>query len=226
MKNKIIVGAYVSSISLRAWNEKDETVFYSHLKKRPNIRGLEHPFYGKLHRYNDSWFLNHICPGWDFVFTTLPGTMDILKQNSSFGPASLDGDSRRAALEFILEANHAVKKLNAHLKRKSVIAVLLHSAPANNSSKEIFADSLQKIGSWDWDGAKILVEHCDAFRKDGRHAKGFLPIEDEIWAVKQAKIGVMLNWGRSVVEGRNTQRILEQIEKLKKENLLKTFIFF
>lgn len=231
-KNKFIVGAYVSSISLRGWDEKDETLFYQHLKNRPAISGIEHPFYGRLHRYDDDWFLKNIHPDWDFVFTTLPGTVDLIKNNPAFGLASQDVPQRQAALEFIFEANRAVQKLNNHTKRSSVLAVQVHSGPAQNSSKEAFADSLAIICSWDWGGGEVLVEHCDAFRKDGSHAKGFLKLEDEIWAIQKVKkqnpktpLAAMLNWGRSVIEGRATTHVLNQIEQLKKENLLKGFIF-
>ena len=92
--------------------------------------------------------------------------------------------------------------------------------------------ALQTICAWDWEGAKILVEHCDAFRKDETHAKGFLSLEDEVWAIREAQktklstpLAAMLNWGRSVVEGRDVGRVLEHIEKLKQENLLKGFLF-
>ncbi len=223
--DKFIVGAYVASISLREWDERDETLFYHHLKKRPDIGGLEHPFYGTLHRYDDDWFLKNVRPDWDFVFTCLPGTVERIKNNPQFGLASQNEKGREAALAFILEAHRAVKKLNHYLKRKSVTAVAVHSAPAKEGSKEAFAKSLREIDSWDWDGAKILMEHCDAYRGDGQYAKGFLPLEDEMGAMKQTKIGAMLNWGRSVVEGRNTTHILEQIDQLKRENLLKGFIF-
>ena len=230
IKNAFIIGAYVSSISLRNWDEQDETLFFRELRARPKICGLEHAFYGRLHRYDDDWFLKNISPDWDFVFTCLPGTVDTLKINPAIGLASREPQSQQQALEFIFEANRAVKKLNATLGRESVIAVQIHSAPAQNASKEAFAKALQTIASWDWEGAKLLVEHCDTFRSDGTHAKGFLKLEEEIWAIRKVekpktKMGMMLNWGRSSVEGRNTTHILDQIAILKQERLLKGFIF-
>lgn len=232
-KNRgLIAGAYVASISLRRWDVADETVFFKELKARPDITGLEHAFYGKLHRYDDNWFLEHIDPAWDFVWTCLPGTTETLKTEPAVGLASNDKVSQKKALEFISAARTSVQKLNHFLKRKSVIAVQIHSAPAQNSSKEAFAAALKTICAWDWEGAQILVEHCDAFRPDGAHAKGFLPLEDEIWVVKKVlsekpttPLAMTLNWGRSTVEGRSPATVLEQIERLKKENLLKGFIF-
>ncbi|MDO8526110.1 MAG: DUF4862 family protein [Deltaproteobacteria bacterium] len=229
---RFIVGAYVSSISLRGWNEKDETLFFQSLRERPSIGGLEHAFYGTLHRYDDDWFLKNIDPTWDFVFTCLPGTTETLKTEPAIGLASNDPVAQGVSLEFISAANKAVKKLNAHLGRKAVLAVQVHSAPAVNASKEAFAKALTTICGWDWDGAKVLVEHCDAFRKDGTHAKGFLTLEEEIWAIQQIRkenlktpLGAMLNWGRSVVEGRDPSHVLQHIETLQKEKLLNGFIF-
>lgn len=229
---KIMVGAYVASASLRQWNVADETMFFRHLRSRSYVRGLEHAFYGTLHRYDDHWFLKNMDPMWDFVFITLPGVMETLKTSPAFGLASNEAAERNRALEFIATARESVQKLNHFLKRKSVLAVQIHSAPAQNSSKESFAESLMAICAWDWDGAQILVEHCDAFRTDGNHAKGFLSLEDEIWAIQKVAasspatpVAAMLNWGRSVVEGRNPKHILQHIQRLKREKLLKGFIF-
>ena len=229
---KFIVGAYVSSISLREWNIEDETLFYKNLRERSRIRGLEHAFYGTLHRYDDDWFLKNIHPDWDFAFTCLPGTRAIIKKNPEFGLASNESKAQAEALEFISAGNQAVKKLNHHLQRKAVIAVQVHSAPAQNASKKAFAEALKIICSWDWDGAKILVEHCDAFKADGKHAKGFLTLEDEIWAISEVHkkklstpLDAMLNWGRSVVEGRDPSHVLKHIEALKEMGWLKAFIF-
>lgn len=228
----MIIGAYVSSISLRHWDVEDETIFFKQLRERPDISGLEHAFYGKLHRYDDNWFLANIDPAWNFVLTCLPGTTETLKTEPTIGLASNDSAAQNKALEFTAAACASVKKLNRFLKRKSVLAVQIHSAPALNHSKESFAAALKTICAWDWDGAQILVEHCDTWRSDGTHAKGFLTLEDEIWAIKKVAtekpatpVAAMLNWGRSVVEGRDPAYVLEQIERLKKENLLKGFIF-
>lgn len=231
-KPSFIVGSYVASLSLRQWQPDNEAAFYTELKKRPLIRGLEHGFYGQLHRYDDDWFLKNIDPRWDFIFTCIPGTMERLESNPNFGLASSDESGRKEALEFIRAANLAVKTLNQYLGRPAVIAVLVHSAPAKNSSKEYFSQSLATICDWDWQGAEIHVEHCDALRSDGKHAKGFLTLENEIAAIEMVKkvgnktpLDLMLNWGRSVIEGRNPETVLQHIRQVKEKNLLKGFIF-
>ncbi|MBL8691819.1 MAG: DUF4862 family protein, partial [Rhodospirillaceae bacterium] len=59
---------------------------------------------------------------------------------------------------------------------------------------------------WDWLGARIVIEHCDAYRAGHPPIKGFLTLDDELKAIavanKSAKkpVGVAINWGRSVLE--------------------------
>ncbi|MFC1524453.1 DUF4862 family protein [Thermodesulfobacteriota bacterium] len=231
--HNLIVGSYVSSISLRRWEEDDETAFYQELRKRPSVRGIEHGFYGTLHRYDDDWFLKNIDPEWDFVFITLPGWVDVMKNDDPVaGLAATDNDKRLRAVEYIQSANLAVKKLNAFLKRESVIAVQVHSTPSGAASKEAFAESLNMICSWDWEGAKIVVEHCDAFKPDGSHAKGYLPLPDEIWAIQEVREAnpksppsMMLNWGRSTIEGYRPDIVQEHIRQLMAVDQLSGFIF-
>jgi hypothetical protein len=231
--HNLIVGSYVSSISLRRWEEEDETAFYQELRKRPTIRGIEHGFYGTLHRYDDDWFLKNVDPEWDFVFMTLPGWVDVMKNDDhAAGLAATENAKRLRAVEYIQSANLAVKKLNNFLKRESVIAVQIHSTPSGAASKEAFAESLNTICSWNWEGAKILVEHCDALKPDGYNAKGYLSLSDEIWAIQKVRdanpktpLSMMLNWGRSTIEGKGPQLVNEHIQQLMAVDQLSGFIF-
>lgn len=229
---KFIIGSYVASLSLRQWHPENETAFYSALKARPQIGGIEHGFYGNLHRYDDTWFLKNIAPAWDFVFTCIPGTMERLEKNPLFGLASPNEDGRCAAVDFIHAARDAVSRLNTHLGRKAVLAVTLHSAPSLKASPDCFYQSLSEISTWDWDGAELHIEHCDAQHVGGSYAKGFLRLEDELSVIEkvnngqsQNRFGIMLNWGRSVIEGQSTETILDHIKACKSKNLLRGFIF-
>jgi hypothetical protein len=231
LHKKFIVGAYAASINSTPWNRAGESAFFEHLKNREMIRGLEHAFYGKLHRFDDSWFLNNVNPEWEYAFTTIPGAMDLVAADSKIGLASKAEDGRKRALDFIYEANQAVKKLNSHHQKPSVIAVQIHSTPPGGGIDE-FIESLEIICSWDWDGAKILVEHCDRFKSDGSHVKGLLSLEDEVRAIEEVKsknpqtsLGAMLNWARSVIEEKDTKNILNHINFLKSHSLLNAFIF-
>lgn len=231
-KNKFIVGAYTASASLYGWNPTDETLFFKALRERKLIGGLEHGFYGTLHRYDDDWFLNNIDPLWNYSFTTIPGACGLMERDPLVGLASTHKEGQAEALEFIQAANHAVKKINHHLKRQAVLAVQVHSTPTAKANKEAFAESLAKICAWDWDGAKILVEHCDAIRTDGKHVKGFLTLEDDMWAARQINnqnpatpVGLSLNWARSVIETNSTDNIIKHIKLAREAKLLRGFIF-
>ena len=86
--NGYIVGAYATSPNLYTWNEKTETDYFNRLKLNNLIRGLELPFWGEsLHPFNDEWLLRNLKPSWENVFTCLPGTMNRLSEDPSFGLA-------------------------------------------------------------------------------------------------------------------------------------------
>lgn len=232
-KTGYIIGAYVASPCLERWDAGQESAFYDGLKGMPAIRGLEHAFYGTLHRDDDRWFVDHVKPEWDHVFTCIPGAMDRLKENPSFGLASADDNGRRSAIEYHAAARAAVEKLNTHLGRRSVIAVQLHSAPTrthiSDSSATAFARSLTELAQWDWQGARLVIEHCDAFTTRHPAAKGFLTLEEELEAVAAvpapARPGFTINWGRSAIEGRSVDTPLQHIERLRAAGALRGLIF-
>ncbi|MBI5594840.1 MAG: DUF4862 family protein [Elusimicrobia bacterium] len=202
-----------------------EGALYEALAGLP-LAGLEQPFFGSLHRHDEGWLLGRLKPGWTFVLTTLPGTMERLKANRRFGLASRDEGGRHAALGFMEEARQAVGRLNARMGRPSVLAVELHSAPRPDPCPERFAESLRTLASWDWSGATLMVEHCDAARPDGAHDKGFLSLKAEL-AVVQSVPGaaVSLNWGRSALEGRSERTPLEHIAAARSAGLLGALFF-
>ena len=235
---KYYVGTYATSPVLFNWDPILATKYMDEIKCVDLIKGLEHPFWGNsLHKFDDDWFLNNIDKNWDFIFTCIPGTMMEMSKNPHFGLASDDDEGRLAAVDFIYQANKAVNKLNNFLGRKAVQVITLHSAPNRSvenvtSSKKSFLKSLQEISKLNWYDVKLMVEHCDAW--NGKHTpeKGFLNLEDEIEVLEELNmseefnaIGVFLNWGRSVIEGRNTDTILQHIRLAKQNNLLKGLFF-
>ena len=55
-----------------------------------------------------------------------------------------------------------------HYGEKCVIAVEITSSPKTlpdeiNGNAENFYKSLCEICSWDWHGAKLVIEHCDSY---------------------------------------------------------------
>ena len=233
---KYYVGAYAASPNQSGWNPELETAYYDALKQLANVRGLEHPFLGQLHAQDDDWFLTNIKPDWDYVFTCIPGIMNALSQNPRFGLASEDETGRQAALSFMRQACEAVAKLNAHLGRNAVQAVMLQSAPARNnanSSAAAFQASLETLLQWDWQGARLVVEHCDAWLSSHTPSKGFLSLQDELDVIchlnadnaAKMPLGVVINWGRSVFETRRVEGAAEHISMAQQAGALAGVMF-
>lgn len=228
------MGAYATSPNISGWNAELEKNYYDQLKMLSNVKGLEHPFVGKLHRYDDDWFLSNIDPNWDFVITCVPGIMGGLSKNPHFGIASDDEQGRQAALVFMQDALDAIVKLNGHLGRKAVLAVEIQTAPKQSvasSSKRALLASLNTMLGWDWQGAKILIEHCDTVIEGQSPAKGFMNIEDEIDVLKilnkqiDVPMGLLINWGRSVIETRCCDGAIEHIKLAQTNGLLQGLMF-
>ncbi|QDF68242.1 DUF4862 family protein [Shewanella sp. SNU WT4] len=232
---KYIIGAYASAPSGVSWNKELETEYYQQLKSQDNIGGIEHPFTGTLHPFDDEWFLNNIDKDWQFVFTSIPGVMAQLAKNPHFGIASTNEAGRQAAIAFYQQAQVAIKKLNDHLGRQAVSAIMIHTAPkiteASQSSIAALEASLTSLQSSNWHGAKLVIEHCDAYVAGQAPAKGFMRLEDEITAITNVNkalngdIGICINWGRSAIETRSTTGPLQHIELAKKANLLTGLMF-
>ncbi len=231
---KFCVGAYAASPSANGWNEALETSYYKGLRAMPELGGLEIPFLGSLHPHNSGWFLDQLSPDWNSVLTPIPGVMNTLNQDPSFGLASTDEAGRSHAVDFMAKTLESVHLLNRHFKRSVVSAVEVHSAPTLgkpgiSSSTEAFAKSLSQLRSWDWQGAHLLVEHCDAFQLTRPPAKGFLPLAWEIEAIQTSKgktpLGVLINWGRSAIEGHSVFEPEIHLAQAKSAGVLSGLIF-
>jgi hypothetical protein len=233
---RMIVGAYAISPAATTWDKAAETALYDGLKTMRNVRGLEVPFTGTLHRHDESWLFAAIDKSWDFVVTLIPGTMGALQQNPKFGLASADTAGRKAAIDFARSAREAVGRLNQAAGRNAVIAVEVQSAPSLGkpgaaSSVGAFAESLGEITCWDWQGARITIEHCDALKPTHPAAKGFLPLAGELKAIEKANgsatkpIGVAINWGRSVLETRRAETGAEHVAEARKAGALSGIMF-
>lgn len=227
---KIHVGAYAASAGL---DEAAEAALYAGLAGL-GVAGLEQPFFGALHRRDEGWLIGQIRPDWSLVLTTLPGTMDRLTDDRRFGLASADFDARQRAVDYLENARLAVEKLNRALGRRAVRAVMVHSAPRLNGSRvkrslDGFAEALTDLRERDWQGATLLVEHCDAALPGQEPDKGFLRIEDDVLAARLSEgptpVGVAINWGRSAVETRSAEGPLEHIARAVQADLLGALFF-
>lgn len=224
------VGLYAASAGLDASAESE---LYQGLEDL-RVAGLEQPFTGRLHPRDDGWLLDQIRPSWTLVLTTLPGTMDRLKDDARFGLASADEDGRKRALDFVESARRTVEHLHKFLGRTVVKAVEIHAAPrlggsGAKSSLESLAASLTDLRGRDWSGAKLLLEHCDAAVAGRTPDKGFLTINDEVAAVKlssgETPLAVSINWGRSALETRSADGPLEHASRALQADLLGALFF-
>lgn len=228
------VGAYAASPNTAGWDPALEARYYERLRALPMLKGLEHPFVGTLHPHDDAWFVRHIDPSWRFLFTCIPGVMAALAKNPQFGLASEHPAGREAALNFMRQARDAVVSLNAACGRPVVDAIQIHSAPnraAAQSSGAAFMASLATLLQWDWQGARLVVEHCDAHVPGQLPSKGFLSLVDEIAAVEATNarhgsdVGVVINWGRSVIETRSAEGALHHIRLARQHGVLAGLMF-
>jgi hypothetical protein len=230
---KICIGAYAASPSANGFDIQTESLYYEGLRSFRFVSGLEIPFLGTLHS-EPNWFLDQLSPQWDSVLTPIPGVMNTLAKDAHFGLASDDAGGRGRALEFMNRLLESVAMINRHVGRQAIRAVEVHSAPTLGRSGvcgsiESFAESLTEMRGWDWQGAQLVVEHCDAYKVGQVPAKGFLTLEAEMAAITQSSgmtpVGVLVNWGRSAIETRSGDGPEEHLKQAAAKGLLKGLIF-
>ena len=228
------VGAYAASPNTATWNPELEAQYYAKLSALPNVKGLEHPFLGSLHPHDDAWFISHIDPKWRFVFTCIPGVMAAMAKNPLTGLASDDASGRQEALAFVRQARDAIATLNAACGSHVVDAIEIQSAPDKTraaSSVASLTASLAELVQWDWQGARVVIEHCDAHVPGQVASKGFLSLADEITAIEATNtrygsdVGIVVNWGRSVLEARSAQGALDHIQLARRHGVLAGLMF-
>ncbi|UKA60596.1 DUF4862 family protein [Arthrobacter sp. FW306-2-2C-D06B] len=223
------IGAYAAAPSLTGWDPVAEGKFLASVFALDDVAGLEIPFSGKLHKEDEAWFLRQLPEDACFVVTTIPGTMARVQADQSFGLASTSASGRRSALDFVQDALESVKRLNRQLGRPAVVALELHAAPVaarDAASAAALEASLTELAGRDTAGARLVLEHCDALIPDQAPAKGFLTLEAEAEAVQRAgdatghPFGMVINWGRSVIEQRRPEAGHEHITYLRERGLL------
>lgn len=226
MPKPAVPGAYEPVVERR---------FFAALRTLEGIEGLELPFYGTLHPHNVGAYLDLLAPEWSYVLTGLPGTMNALAGDPFFGLASRATSGRAAAFEFCRRLREAVATLNGRFGRSVVRLVEIHTAPTQGmpgvvSSSEALIDSLREVRGWDWHGARLAIEHCDAYLPAQPPNKGFLVLRQELEALAATKggrtpAGVVLNWGRSAVEGRGAETPLAHARSAREAGLLVGLMF-
>jgi hypothetical protein len=233
---KYVIGAYATAPSLQLNDKLLEQNFYDSLVNSiPQIEGLEIPFFGEnIHKFGSEFMLNIIRPDWNNVLSCIPGVMNNLSINPHFGIASDNLTGRSEAVAMCRRANEFIHRINDHFGRQSVKAIQLVTAPSFPvkgvaSSKESLTKSIEELLTWDWDCAKIVIEHADACVSELPFEKGFLTLEDEILVLSKLldsyEIGITINWARSAIEGKNVNKPLKHIKLANKFNLLSGLMF-
>lgn len=223
-----IVGAYAASPAHRSWSPSIEEEFLTALSEVDDVDGLELPWIDGLHPHDDAWLLRTFPRSLTAVLTSIPGTASRARADPYYGLASADPAGRRRALDEAKRMRDGVHTFHDAIGRRTVIGVELHSAPAENrGSAAALARSLDEIGSWDWDGASLLVEHCDAPVTTHRPEKGFLTLADELDALTttSAPVGLSINWARSAIELRNPDAVAAQIAHAAATGHLRALVF-
>ena len=233
---KYLIGAYATAPSLALDDIGLERQYYEQLiQSITDIQGFEIPFWGEeSHKFGNEFLFQFIRPEWDHVLTCIPGSVKGLEGNPNFGLASDDSSGRSEAVEMHKRANQMVREINMHSGRPSVLAVHIATAPSVpvdgvTSSIDSLLLSLGEVLTWDWMGARIVIEHCDSYAGDHPVEKGFMSIDDEILALKTIyedfNVGLAINWARSAIEGRSQSTVVDHIKLARKNHLLSGFFF-
>lgn len=218
----LIVGAYPAAPVTDPWSADVEGEFLDTIAEHAAVSGWEIPFTGSLHAHDEAWMLGRLRAGKRHVLTTVPIAAVRARRDPRYGLASADEAGRAEAMRDMAAARDAVARVADATGHAAIRAVEVHSAPDNlpghpGGSAAALTRSLQEMSEWDLCGAEILVEHCDAVSADHLPAKGFLSIEDEIAAVLaarrtgDARVGIVVNWARSAIEGRSVDTPMEHI---------------
>lgn len=227
MTAPILVSAYPVSPAHGSWDRALEGELLPAICALPGVTGLEVPWMGGIHPHDDAWFLQNV-PAVALAVTPIPFVMGRLGADAAYGIASTSEDGRAAALADLRRVAADVERINGE-SAASVAVVALHSAPRANSGSAIdaLARSLDEIAGWDWHGAELVLEHCDAYIPGQAYEKGFLSVDDEIVAIERSggAVGMWLNWGRSAIELRDADAVTAQIARVAASGHLRGLAF-
>lgn len=215
-----IVGAYAAMPA----DPAEAITFLDLLAEADWVDGLEIPYPGG-ERTRLADIADHPAVGTFSTLTLIPGTMGNLAGNPTFGLASPDPEGRAAALAWCRAAIAEVGRVHETVGRKVIARIQIHSAPTRFATPDAFEASLAELSALDLAGARLVIEHCDAWTEDFPAEKGFLTLDEELDLAQAAGIGVHLNWGRSVKEARDPQQAIDGIVAAGRAGLLEGLMF-
>lgn len=146
-------------------------------------------------------------------------------KDPNFGLASPDEDGRKVALAFMKQLREALADFAQWRASQDVKFIEIHSAPTRMRQP-------RRHGRLARGPRAAGLVRCQAgdralrqVRRGQKPEKGFLPIEDEIALCGSAGIGLTVNWGRSVVEGRTPETAVAHVEAAAKAGVLSGLMF-
>lgn len=220
MARPLIVGAYASLPT----EVPDQVRFYEGLAAR-GVSGIEVPLAFTIHD-NPRWLADMLLPFTDSILTGIPGTMQRLTQDPTFGLASPDEQGRLRAVSFIKNACESISMLQDVSGAQLFTGMHVHSAPSGTAEKDPFIESLSLVSEVCLAyGVTPYIEHCDAASHRVPGEKRFLDLADEIAVAQETGVKITVNWGRSVVESHDANMPAEQIAELAANNLLGGIMF-
>lgn len=199
------------------------------------------------HANDEAWLLDTLCRigkprQWRYVITVVTSTMGAIEKNPHFGLASDDEKGRAEAVEMGRLTCAAVARLHAALGERRCCYVEFQSGPSRHtaaakeagvsSSAKALAASLGELLALDWQGAQLVLEHCDSY-EGVAPVKGLLPLQQDLEALKlvneeaaeRGKVLLTINWARSVLESRDVDTAVKHVEEAAKHNLLSGLMF-
>jgi len=228
MQVTLIIAGYTAAPASR----EDATIYYRRLASVGRAGGLEVAWKGGGASREEIAFIGSLIPAsWVFTMNAIPSTFQAWAKDHRFGLASPDETGRLAAVAMAHEMLETIKAINDTAGRQLVMAVEVQSAPGFNErayhpDPNALSRSLQHLGRLDWGGAAVMVEHCDAFVEGQAPQKGFLTLTQEIAVLRGlagSPIGLSLNWGRSLIELRDPERVVEHTREASASGLLRGF---
>jgi hypothetical protein len=223
-----IIGAYAASPTRDGWLENEEEEFLNGIYGLKNLSGLEVPFSESIHKFDEDWFIKRFPSHLQLVLTLIAGTTASVKANPLWGISSTNEDGRLAAVNFVKSCLSSIKKVNDAKGVGVVKTIQIHSAPGGEgSSINALSNSLSEIHTVNWEGAEIVIEHCDALVAGQAKQKGYLSLSQEIEAIKlsQTPTRLSINWGRSAIETRSADGPINHLLQAHSENLLSGLMF-
>jgi hypothetical protein len=226
---KLILAGYTAAPS----DPKNTLAYYGQLVKAEQADGLEFAWSGPQMPELLQPVLALLPSSWCITINDIPATARACAANPLFGLASPDDAGREQALGMLREISTAIKTLNDRAGRQVVFALEIHCAPGFDKRVRMpdaaaLARSLDVAGKLPWDGCRRVLEHCDAFVPGQKPAKGFLTLGEEIKVLRElagAPITLGLNWGRSMIELRDPDRVIDHARQAAPSGLLDAYTF-